>query len=238
MPRRPRIGVPGQALHIIQRGHNRQPCFFAEDDDRYYLDSLNAAAARYGGRVHAYVLMTNHVPLLLTPECPETPSILLQSVGRRYVRCVNQVYRRSGTLWEGRYKLARIDSDRYLLTCSRISSAIRSAPGWSTIPVITAGPAIAAMPAERWSRSFRHTPYTWRWAIHPPRNAWHPAPCLSGISNHASLWRFGRRQKLVLFSEVIGSRGKWKQSCVVGSIASLMAEIERAKRFAGGRKGR
>jgi putative transposase len=119
MARLPRIVIPGQALHIIQRGNNRQPCFFADDDYRYYLDSLKDAAARYGGQVHAYVLMTNHVHLLLTPEFAETPSMVLQSVGRRYVRYVNQVYRRSGTLWEGRYKSTLIDSDRYLLTCSR-----------------------------------------------------------------------------------------------------------------------
>lgn len=78
MARLPRIVIPGQALHIIQRGNNRQPCFFADDDYRYYLDSLKEAAARYGARVHAYVLMTNHVHLLLTPDLVQAPSLLLQ----------------------------------------------------------------------------------------------------------------------------------------------------------------
>lgn len=119
MARLPRIVVPGQALHIIQRGNNRQPCFFADGDYRYYLDSLADAAVRCGCQVHAYVFMTNHVHLLITPERRQSPSMLLQSVGRRYVRYVNQVYRRTGTLWEGRYKSTLIDSDRYLLTCSR-----------------------------------------------------------------------------------------------------------------------
>ncbi|MEK7207753.1 MAG: transposase [Pseudomonadota bacterium] len=119
MARLPRIVVPGQPLHIIQRGNNREPCFFADEDYRFYLDSLKDASSRYGCRVHAYVLMTNHVHLLLTPEAVESPSALLQSVGRRYVHYVNQVYRRTGTLWEGRFKSALIDSDRYLLTCSR-----------------------------------------------------------------------------------------------------------------------
>lgn len=119
MSRWPRIIVPGQALHILQRGNNRQACFFADVDYRFYLSSLKEAAARFGGRVHAYVLMTNHVHLLLTPECPETPSRLLQSVGRHYVRYVNQAYQRSGTLWEGRYKSALIDAERYLLACCR-----------------------------------------------------------------------------------------------------------------------
>jgi putative transposase len=119
MARLPRIVVPGQPLHIIQRGNNRQSCFFADDDRRFYLASLKDAAGRYGCRIHAYVLMTNHVHLLLTPDSVEAPSLTLQSVGRRYVRYVNVVYRRSGTLWEGRYKSALIDSARYLLTCSR-----------------------------------------------------------------------------------------------------------------------
>jgi putative transposase len=119
MPRPPRIVIPGQPLHIIQRGNNRAPCFFADEDHRFYLDNLKDASIRYGCRIHAYVLMTNHVHLLLTPELAESPSAVLQSVGRRYVRYVNQVYRRTGTLWEGRFKSTLIDSERYLLVCSR-----------------------------------------------------------------------------------------------------------------------
>src|SRR3989344_2182750 len=119
MARLPRIVIPEQPLHIIQRGNNRLPCFFADEDYRFYLDSLKEASTRYGCRVHAYVLMTNHVHLLLTPESVESPSAALQSVGRRYVRYINHTYRRSGTLWEGRFKSALIDSERYLLVCSR-----------------------------------------------------------------------------------------------------------------------
>ncbi len=119
MARFPRIVIPEQPLHIIQRGNNRAPCFFADEDYRFYLDSLKDASTRYGCRIHAYVLMTNHVHLLLTPESTESPSAILQSVGRRYVRYVNQAYRRSGTLWEGRFKSSLIDSERYLLVCSR-----------------------------------------------------------------------------------------------------------------------
>ena len=111
--------IPEQPLHIIQRGNNRAPCFFADEDYCFYLDSLREASARYGCRMHAYVLMTNHVHLLLTPESTESPSAVLQSVGRRYVRYINHVYRRSGTLWEGRFKSSLIDSECYLLVCSR-----------------------------------------------------------------------------------------------------------------------
>lgn len=119
MARLPRIVIPEQPLHIIQRGNNRAPCFFADEDYRFYLESLKDASTRYGCRIHAYVLMTNHVHLLLTPESAESPSAVLQSVGRRYVRYINQAYRRTGTLWEGRYKSSLIDSERYLLVCSR-----------------------------------------------------------------------------------------------------------------------
>lgn len=171
MARLPRIVVPGQALHIIQRGNNRQPCFFAHDDYRFYLDCLTDAARRHGTHVHAYVLMTNHVHLLLTPESEPAPSMMLQSVGRRYVRYINRVYRRSGTLWEGRYKSTLIDSDRYLLTCSRYIelnpvraqmvrkpedypwSSYRSNTDGPTEPVITPHPLYLALGATQPARA-------------------------------------------------------------------------------------
>ena len=119
MARLPRIVVPGQPLHIVQRGNNRTHCFFTDADYHFYLDCLADAASHFGCRIHAYVLMTNHVHLLLTPDTSTSPSLALQSVGRRYVRYVNHRYNRSGTLWEGRYKSALIDSERYFLACSR-----------------------------------------------------------------------------------------------------------------------
>jgi len=117
--RLPRNVVPGQTLHIIQRGNNRQPIFFARTDYRYYHESLIAAADRYACDVHAYVFMSNHVHLLLTPTTETGPSRLMQSVGRRYVRYVNDVHQRTGTLWEGRFKSSIIDSERYFLVCSQ-----------------------------------------------------------------------------------------------------------------------
>lgn len=86
MARRPRIVVPGQPLHIIQRGNNRIPCFFTESDYQLYSDLLADAARRHGCRIHAYVLMTNHVHLLLTPASDHAAGLTMQSVGRRYVR--------------------------------------------------------------------------------------------------------------------------------------------------------
>lgn len=141
MARSPRIVVPGQPLHLIQRGNNRQPTFYSEEDYRFYLECLHDAASYYSCAMHAYVLMTNHVHLLLTPFNAQSASQCMQAVGRRYVRYINQAYRRSGTLWEGRFKSALIDSERYLLTCSRyielnpVRAGMATAPGdyrWSS----------------------------------------------------------------------------------------------------------
>ena len=119
MPRKPRFHLPGLPQHVIQRGNNRQACFFAEANYLCYLDALRTAAEKFGGRTHAYVLMTNHVHLLMTPDRENALSEIMQSVGRRYVRDVNKEYGRSGTLWEGRFKASLIQSEQYLLTCYR-----------------------------------------------------------------------------------------------------------------------
>ena len=119
MARLPRYVLPGQPQHVIQRGNNRSPTFFAADDYRFYLHCLKSAAELHDCAIHAYVLMTNHVHLLLNPGTATAISKVLQSVGRRYVQYVNYTYRRTGTLWEGRFKAAIIDSDNYLLTCYR-----------------------------------------------------------------------------------------------------------------------
>lgn len=119
MARLPRYILPGQPQHIIQRGNNRGPTFFADGDYRFYLHCLKAAAEKHDCAVLAYVLMTNHVHLLLNPGNATAISKVLQSVGRRYVQYINYTYRRTGTLWEGRFKAAVIDSEQYLLTCYR-----------------------------------------------------------------------------------------------------------------------
>jgi putative transposase len=119
MPRRGRYFLPDQPLHLIQRGNNRQPIFFAADDYARYRDWLAEAAAEYGCRIHAYVLMTNHVHLLATPRDADSIPRTMQSLGRRYVRHVNAAWRRTGTLWEGRYRAAPIDSEAYFLACCR-----------------------------------------------------------------------------------------------------------------------
>ena len=119
MARLPRYVLPGQPQHVILRGNNRSIIFVAEEDYRFFIECLRQAAVQHGCAIHAYVLMTNHVHLLMTPGREDSIGKVLQSLGRRYVQYFNYTQKRTGTLWEGRYKATLIDSERYLLTCYR-----------------------------------------------------------------------------------------------------------------------
>ena len=119
MPRRPRIHLPGLPIHLVQRGHNREACFFSDDDFLAYLEWLAEALKKSGCTLHAYVLMTNHVHLLLTPPSSAAVSQLVMSLGRRYVQYINRTYHRTGTLWDSRYKSSLVHADDYLLLCQR-----------------------------------------------------------------------------------------------------------------------
>ena len=119
MPRQPRLYLPGVPVHIVQRGNNRQPCFFGKQDNDCYLQQAQEAQNKTGLQIHTFVLMTNHVHLLVTPPEKETISLFMQSLGRRYVAYINTTYQRTGTLWEGRHKGSIVDQDNYLLACYR-----------------------------------------------------------------------------------------------------------------------
>ncbi|MFN3710323.1 MAG: transposase [Alishewanella aestuarii] len=119
MPRQPRFSLSGYAQHIIQRGNNRQVCFFTRQDYSVYLERLQHYAQQHQVAIHAFVLMTNHVHLLATPQIDNGLSLMMQDLGRYYVRYVNKSYGRTGTLWEGRYKATLVDNDRYALAVSR-----------------------------------------------------------------------------------------------------------------------
>ena len=119
MPRRPRIIIPGTPLHIIQRGNNRQACFFADEDYLFYLDWLKQYAKSSKCVVHAYVLMPNHVHLLITPKKATSAGNLMKRLGQRYVQYVNRTYNRSGTLWEGRYRSCITQQETYLFACQK-----------------------------------------------------------------------------------------------------------------------
>ncbi|WP_366514978.1 transposase [Solimonas terrae] len=103
----------------MQRGNNRQACFYADDDYVFYLDWLKEYARKAGCQIHAYVLMTNHVHLLISSLRADGAGILMKALGQRYVQYVNRQYRRSGTLWEGRFRSCLVQQDEYLLSCHR-----------------------------------------------------------------------------------------------------------------------
>ncbi len=117
MSRKPHFNLPGIPQHIIQRGNNREPCFYSKKDYQRYLDDLKQSAQKYHCRIHAYVLMKNHVHLLVTPLEEKGVSNMMQALRRRYVKYINDTYGRTEPLWEGRFKSCLIDSEIYLLTC-------------------------------------------------------------------------------------------------------------------------
>ena len=117
MARLPRLTDPGYPHHVIQRGNNRQLIFVDDADRERFLQVLRDYAKQYQVAVHAYVLMSNHVHLLLTPQTAQGVPQLMQALGRSYVRTFNQRHGRTGTLWEGRYRSALVEADRYLLAC-------------------------------------------------------------------------------------------------------------------------
>lgn len=119
MPRRARLRVSGLPLHLIQRGNNRSPCFYADRDYALYLRILEELCSEFHCAVHAYVLMTNHVHLLLTAMRADGPSLLMKNLGQRYVQYINRTYHRTGTLWEGRFRSSIVQERRYLLGCYR-----------------------------------------------------------------------------------------------------------------------
>jgi len=104
---------------MVIRGNNRKVVFAEADDYHAYLGWLKEGADSNGCRIHAYILMSNHVHLLVSASKTQNLSRLTQHVGRKYVPYFNHKYGRSGTLWEGRYKASSIESERYLLTCYR-----------------------------------------------------------------------------------------------------------------------
>lgn len=119
MARQPRFDLPGIPQHVVQRGNNRLPCFMDDLDRQRYLQCLRQALGRFGCRLHAYVLMSNHVHLLLTPGEAGALSRLMHTFARNYAGLFNGRHGRTGTLWEGRYKACLVDSGSYFLACSR-----------------------------------------------------------------------------------------------------------------------
>lgn len=118
MARQARTIIPGQAMHVMVRGNNRETIFLNEEDRRQYLIWLREAAKQFGSAVHAFALMPNHAHLLITPHTEDSLAKTMQSLGRRYAQYFNLQHQRSGTIWEGRFRSSLIDPD-YFLRCQR-----------------------------------------------------------------------------------------------------------------------
>lgn len=164
MARQPRLTLPGYAHHIIQRGNNRQAIFLDQQDFDSMLVILAENAKKFDVAVHSYVLMDNHFHLLATPATAEGLPLMMQAVGRSYVRRFNQRYGRTGTLWEGRYRSTLIETERYLLAC---------------MIYIDLNPVRSGVVAS---------PHAWRWSSHThylghTHDAW--------VTPHALVWELG-----------------------------------------------
>ena len=145
MPNRLRFSLIGVPQHIVQRSHNLEACFLADEDYLFYLRCLKEAARSHACRVHAYVLMPNHMHLLATPRTRGGFTGMLQTVRDRYAQHIRHAYRRSNALWDGRYQASLVQPDRYLLDCYR----------YIEFHAVRAG--IAKHPANyRWSSHAHH----------------------------------------------------------------------------------
>jgi putative transposase len=153
-------------LHVLQRGINRESCFFSETDRLVYLSLLEHLSKEFECDVHAYVLMTNHVHLLTTPKHEASVSLLMKNLGQRYVQYVNRACHRSGALWEGRYKGSFVATDRYLVNCHRYielnpvrARMVLDAADypWSSFPTNALGQASSLITPHRFWQELGHT---------------------------------------------------------------------------------
>ena len=168
MPRLKRACPAGFPVHIVQRGNNRQVCFAEDADMAAYANWLREAALLYGVAIHAWMFMTNHVHLLVTPERDTAISKTMQYLGRYYVRYFNFRYQRTGTLFEGRFKSSLVDTDRYLLACQR----------YIELNPVRAG--IVKDPADyAWSSYHSH-------ALGVAANMWTPHPIYLALGQNAA----------------------------------------------------
>ena len=119
MPRRARLVLAGVPLHVIQRGHDRQRCFFSDYDFEVYRQWLREAALAHNCLIHAYVFMGNHLHLLISAEDGRELAATMKGVGQRYAHYFNKRHGRSGTVWDGRYKSCLVQTEEYFLICQR-----------------------------------------------------------------------------------------------------------------------
>jgi len=119
MPRKPRVSIAGVPEHVIQRGNNRQAIFVDDSDMKAFVTWLKDYAEKYDVAIHSWVFMTNHFHLLCTPLSQSAVSLLMQSLGRRYVQYFNRRHERTGTLWEGRFRSCMVQAEDYVIELYR-----------------------------------------------------------------------------------------------------------------------
>jgi putative transposase len=119
MPRQPRLVVPDLPVHVVHRGNNRMTCFADGNDYLVYLSLMREAAKKFGCTVHAYCLMGNHVHVLLTPAAAHSCGLFMHCVAQRYAYYFNRRLKRTGTLWDGRFRSCVVESGSYVIACSR-----------------------------------------------------------------------------------------------------------------------
>ncbi len=162
MARRPRLFVAGLPYHIIQRGNNRSPIFLSNEDYCFFLEVLREAKTKHPCFIYSYCLMTNHFHLLIEPEEKENVSLLMKLLGAKYVRYVNKTHKRTGTLWEGRFKCSLIDKEPYFLAClhyiemNPLRAGITNSPElyrWSSYRVRAHGEKSSILDLDPWYNS-------------------------------------------------------------------------------------
>ncbi len=162
MARKPRLFVPGIPCHVIQRGNNKSPIFFNNNDYSFFLDVLHEAKLKYPCRIYAYCLMANHFHLLIEPEEKDNISLLMKLLGVKYVSYVNKFYKRTGTLWEGRFRSTLIDEEFYFFTClhyiemNPLRAGITNSPElyrWSSYRIRAIGEKSSILDFDPWYNS-------------------------------------------------------------------------------------
>lgn len=162
MARRPRLFVADIPYHIVQRGNNKNPIFFSDEDYVFFLEVLREAKIKHPCFLYGYCLMTNHFHLLVKPKEKENASLLMKLLGAKYVRYVNKIYGRAGTLWEGRFKCSLIDEELYFLAClhyiemNPLRAGITNSPElyrWSSYRVRAFGEKSSVLDLDPWYNS-------------------------------------------------------------------------------------
>lgn len=134
MPRPSRFQISGYIHHVISRGNDRQPLFINSADFEFYLSLLNEARKAFPIHIYNFVLMTNHIHLLVEPLEDGNLSRFMHYVTKEYAKYFNKTYNRTGHVFEGRFKSFVVQTERYFFACSRYIDLNAVKAGLATTP--------------------------------------------------------------------------------------------------------